>query len=409
MSSSPPPARLPSSFIDAHLHPSAKRDTRASRGAVKQELEVCFPARHDSLRRSTRAKQSRISTPASDARFKFEENTAANHVPKANAQVAATMRGHKRIKLEQGGGENDSGDSSGHAQAEEISILPGLPDHLGSQPGDIDILMCGINPGLTSSRVGHHFAHCTNHFYPALYRSGLTPTRFSPLEDASLQHQSAPYPKLGLTNLCARPTRDAGLLKPADYAAGAPILVQKVAQVRPRIVTFVGKGIAETFQKGVFGRVAKQTRKAQSGKTKKAPNKRESQSVSSRDEGLATAERMIVRVPTCTPLARDHNGLGLQDYVIVPELHAHTAPKLAAADHPVLFWCTPSTSGRVTTHDLAGKAHWFKGVQVLDQQMRGLVKASEWMYIDVRVVRPPTTPLKVKVEPIVKDEAAQLV
>jgi TDG/mug DNA glycosylase family protein len=46
-----------------------------------------------------------------------------------------------------------------------------VPDIIG--PG-LQILFCGINPGLYSGAVGHHFARQGNRFWPTLYAAGFT-------------------------------------------------------------------------------------------------------------------------------------------------------------------------------------------------------------------------------------------
>ncbi len=48
-------------------------------------------------------------------------------------------------------------------------------------PG-LRVLFCGINPGLYTAAVGHHFARPGNRFWPALYAAGITPRLFSPFD-----------------------------------------------------------------------------------------------------------------------------------------------------------------------------------------------------------------------------------
>src|SRR4249920_858541 len=79
-----------------------------------------------------------------------------------------------------------------------------IPDVLGP---DLDVVFVGINPGLWSSAVGHHFARPGNRFWKALHGSGFTDLLLSPLEDASLLERN-----LGLTNLVARTTATAAEL-----------------------------------------------------------------------------------------------------------------------------------------------------------------------------------------------------
>lgn len=58
-----------------------------------------------------------------------------------------------------------------------------VPDVLA--PG-LQVLFCGINPGLWSAAVGHHFARPGNRFWRALHLSGLTPRLLAPDEEAEL-------------------------------------------------------------------------------------------------------------------------------------------------------------------------------------------------------------------------------
>ena len=41
------------------------------------------------------------------------------------------------------------------------------------EPG-LRVLFCGINPGLYTAAVGHHFARPGNRFWPALHLGGFT-------------------------------------------------------------------------------------------------------------------------------------------------------------------------------------------------------------------------------------------
>ena len=49
------------------------------------------------------------------------------------------------------------------------------------------------------------------------------------------------------TNLVERPSAQAAEIPTAEFAAGAPALLRKIARYRPRVVCFVGKGIWDTF------------------------------------------------------------------------------------------------------------------------------------------------------------------
>ena len=59
----------------------------------------------------------------------------------------------------------------------------GLPDYIES---DVQVLFVGINPGLRSAAVGHHFAGYSNRFWKVLYRSGLVPQPLTYSDDRRL-------------------------------------------------------------------------------------------------------------------------------------------------------------------------------------------------------------------------------
>ncbi|GIH90707.1 G/U mismatch-specific DNA glycosylase [Planobispora siamensis] len=109
----------------------------------------------------------------------------------------------------------------------------------------LDVLFCGINPGLYSAATGHHFARPGNRFWPALYRSGFTPRLLSPAEQDLL-----PSFGLGITNVVARPTAQAAELSEEEYREGGVRLARLVAEVRPRVLAVAGV----TAYRTAFGR-----------------------------------------------------------------------------------------------------------------------------------------------------------
>lgn len=108
----------------------------------------------------------------------------------------------------------------------------GVPDILAP---DLDVLFCGINPGLYSAAVGHNFARPGNRFWRALYDGGFTPRLFAPAEERQLLALG-----LGITNLVARATATAAELSPAELRAGARTLERKARRYRPRFTAMVG-------------------------------------------------------------------------------------------------------------------------------------------------------------------------
>ncbi|GAA0257460.1 G/U mismatch-specific DNA glycosylase [Saccharothrix mutabilis subsp. mutabilis] len=117
-----------------------------------------------------------------------------------------------------------------------------LPDLV--RPG-LDVLFCGINPGLLSAATGHHFARPGNRFWPALHLSGFTPRRLSPAEQEELLEFG-----LGITNLSDRPTAKADELTAEELRAGGVRLTSLAAEHAPRVVAVVGI----TAYRTAFGR-----------------------------------------------------------------------------------------------------------------------------------------------------------
>jgi double-stranded uracil-DNA glycosylase len=99
----------------------------------------------------------------------------------------------------------------------------------------VRVLFVGINPGIRSAAIGHHFAGYSNRFWTLLFRSGLLPEPIRAEDDRRL-----PEWGYGITNLIARPTPGIDSLRPDEYAAGLRLLRRKVRRWRPRIVALVG-------------------------------------------------------------------------------------------------------------------------------------------------------------------------
>src|SRR6476620_1745770 len=93
---------------------------------------------------------------------------------------------------------------------------------------NLKVLFCGINPGLYSAAVQHHFARPGNRFWPTLHAAGFTPTQLSPFDEALL------LPHYGITNIIARATATADELDPDEYVAGAQDLRKKVLLYKPK-------------------------------------------------------------------------------------------------------------------------------------------------------------------------------
>ena len=106
---------------------------------------------------------------------------------------------------------------------------------------DLDVLFCGINPGLYSAATGHNFARPGNRFWPTIHRAGFTPRQLRPDEERDLLQYGC-----GITNIVARPTATADELTAEELQEGARILERKVRRYRPRVIAVVGIGAYRT-------------------------------------------------------------------------------------------------------------------------------------------------------------------
>lgn len=117
-----------------------------------------------------------------------------------------------------------------------------LPDVIAP---NLDVLFCGINPGLYTAAIGCHFGRPGNRFWPAIHRAGFTPRQLAPHE----QHELLRY-GCGITNMVARATAAADELTPEELVEGGKILEKKVKTYKPRFLAVVGIGAYRT----AFGR-----------------------------------------------------------------------------------------------------------------------------------------------------------
>jgi TDG/mug DNA glycosylase family protein len=107
-------------------------------------------------------------------------------------------------------------------------------------PG-LTVLFCGINPGLYTAAVGHHFARPGNRFWRALFESGFTDRQLAPAEERELL--SLGY---GITNFVERATATAAELEEEELIAGAIRLEEKVRRFTPSWLAVVGIGAYRT-------------------------------------------------------------------------------------------------------------------------------------------------------------------
>ncbi len=102
---------------------------------------------------------------------------------------------------------------------------------------NLKVLFVGINPGLYTAAVGHHFGRPGNRFWPALHAGGFIERLLSPFDSGELLKYG-----LGITNLVNRATNMADELSTDELRAGGRRVVAKVRRYRPCIVAVLGVG-----------------------------------------------------------------------------------------------------------------------------------------------------------------------
>ena len=113
------------------------------------------------------------------------------------------------------------------------------------------VLLVGINPGVRSAEIGHHFAGYSNRFWKLLHESALVPEPIGTQDDDRL-----PEWGFGITNLVARATPGIDTLRPEEFVAGARVLRRKVRRLKPEVVAFVGVTVYRAVSAGAVKRGA---------------------------------------------------------------------------------------------------------------------------------------------------------
>jgi len=99
----------------------------------------------------------------------------------------------------------------------------------------LKVLFVGINPGLYSGAVGHHFARPGNRFWPVLQKAGFTDKQLSPFEEQELLKRG-----YGITNIVNRSTAAATELGQEELKTGGKRLIAKIKRTRPNVVAILG-------------------------------------------------------------------------------------------------------------------------------------------------------------------------
>ncbi len=107
-------------------------------------------------------------------------------------------------------------------------------------PG-LKVLFCGINPGLYTAAIGHHFGRPGNRFWPVLHDAGFTPRLFKPWDERELLPLG-----YGITNVVSRTTATAAELSADEIVAGGRALAARVETFAPRVLAVLGIGAYRT-------------------------------------------------------------------------------------------------------------------------------------------------------------------
>jgi double-stranded uracil-DNA glycosylase len=113
------------------------------------------------------------------------------------------------------------------------NVTRGLRDLLAP---DLRVVFCGINPGLRSAMLGHHFAGRGNRFWKAIYLAGFTREQIIPEKGEIILAHGC-----GLTSAVERPTSRADELTRDEFERAASGLSAKIARYAPGYVAFLGK------------------------------------------------------------------------------------------------------------------------------------------------------------------------
>jgi double-stranded uracil-DNA glycosylase len=116
---------------------------------------------------------------------------------------------------------------------------------------NLKVLFCGINPGLYTAFMGHHFARPGNRFWPALYAGGFAPRLLQPAEERELLTLG-----FGITNVVSRASAAADELSVDEFVAGGKQLRSRVSRYRPQYLAVLGVGayrVAFDRRKAVLG------------------------------------------------------------------------------------------------------------------------------------------------------------
>ena len=129
-----------------------------------------------------------------------------------------------------------------NGMSEDEVAKRGLPDYLRE---GLDVVFIGINPSMFAAYTGRYYDGPGNHFWQALYLSGLIPEPMSASDDHKMM--SLGY---GFTNVVPRTTRGIADLSRKEISDGAEVLKEKLVKYQPKIAVFNGKVQGITIEFG---------------------------------------------------------------------------------------------------------------------------------------------------------------
>ena len=101
---------------------------------------------------------------------------------------------------------------------------------------NLQVVFCGINPGLSSAHQGYPFANGSNRFWKVIHQAGFTDRQLAPEEWLQLQDNGC-----GITALVARPTVAASELTRDELRGGGEVLKEKILRYQPCALAILGK------------------------------------------------------------------------------------------------------------------------------------------------------------------------
>ena len=107
---------------------------------------------------------------------------------------------------------------------------------------NLNVIFCGINPGLKSADDGHHFSGRSNRFWKVMHLSGFTPDQIEAVNDATILNFG-----YGLTTAVARATSRADELSKSEFDHSLELFKAKIRQFQPKYIAFLGKAAYVAF------------------------------------------------------------------------------------------------------------------------------------------------------------------